>query len=246
MRAVAVVTFSIGLCAAAAAMAPPAQAQEFEVPDVTYPDLQKVGRNAQSFVPAGWVLEKDVRGDLNKDGAEDLVMVLHMNDSANVFKSEWAPETPVDTNPRMLAVALVETDGNYRLVASNHELIPRVTSSTESDPLSESGGVAIDRGSLLVSIFYFSSAGGSDTGTMSFRFRHEDDDLRLIGYDRFNVNRMSGETRDVSVNYLNRKVIIKTGSIETDADKTSTKKLKSADVVTLDDVGEPWAFEPAY
>ncbi len=240
MRAAAVIFIALGI-----GLTVPALAQEFEVPEVSYPELAEQGEDAQSFVPKGWMLEKEIRGDLNKDRAEDLVLVLHNADPANLFKTEWAPETPVDTNPRMLAVALAES-GGYRLVVSNHELIPRIISSTESDPLSETGGVSIDRGSLLVKIYYFSSAGGSDTGHMDFRFRHEEDEFRLIGYDRINVNRMSGEIRNVSANYLNRKVVIKTGSIESDVDKVTTKKLKSGDVVTIEDIGEPWAFEPEY
>jgi hypothetical protein len=240
MRAAAVFTFAFFLCLSATV-----KAQEFEVPEVTYPELQEQGEDAQSFVPKGWVLEKEIRGDLNEDGTDDLVLVLHNADPANMLKTEWAPETPVDTNARMLAVALAGS-GGYRLVVSDHDIIPRVISLTESDPLSESGGVSIDRGSLLVSIYYFSSAGGSDTGHMDFRFRYEDEDFRLIGFDRVNVNRMSGEIKNVSVNYLNRKVVIKTGSIESDVDKVTTGKLKSAKIITIDDVSEPWAFEPEY
>ena len=60
--------------------------EEGEAPPVTYPDLAETGDDAASFVPTGWVLEKEIRGELNKDGADDLVMVRHDTYAANLLK----------------------------------------------------------------------------------------------------------------------------------------------------------------
>ena len=238
---VVVFILAFGFCLSDTALA-----QDLEAPEVTFPELIEHGSDARAFVPAGWLLEHEIKGDLNTDGVDDLVLVLHDNDPANLIKPDLGMDVPLDTNPRMLAVALADTEGGYRLALANSVIIPRIIYTNESDPLSESGGVSIDRGSLVVVIYYFYSSGGSDTGHMDFRFRHEDDGFRLIGYDRVNVNRMSGEIKNVSANYLNRKVVIKTGSIESDVDKVTTKRLKSGGVVTIEDIGEPFAFEPQY
>ena len=219
-------------------------AQEFEVPEVSYPELAGQAASPEDLVPQGWKLERLVTGDLNKDDRDDAVLVLHQADPANILKTEWAPDQPVDTNPRIIAVALGDEGAGYRLVLQNHDLIPRITSSTESDPLSEAGEVTIDRGNLKVVLFYFSSAGGSDMGHTTFRFRYENSDFRLIGYDNTNVHRMTGVMTETSVNLLTRKVIIKTGSIENDEVKTSTRKLKAGQPVTIADVGDGAAYDP--
>ena len=241
MRASAVFALAFGLCWSVSVVA-----QDLDAPAVIFPQLVEHGADAKTFVPKGWLLEREIKGDLNADRTDDLVLILHDNDPANLTTPEVGMDSPLDTNPRMLAVALADAKGGYRLALANSTIIPRIIYSNESDPLSESGGVSIDRGSLVVVIYYFYSSGGSDTGHMDFRFRHEDDGFRLIGYDRVNVNRMSGEIKNVSANYLKRKVVIKTGSIESDVDKVTTKRLKSGKVVTIEDVGEPFAFEPQY
>ena len=241
MRAAAAFTLAVGLCLSGSAVA-----QDLEALEVTFPELVSQGADATAFVPQGWLLEGEIKGDLNADGADDLVLVLHDNDPANLLKTEWAPETPVDTNPRMLAVAFADAKGGHRLALANSVIIPRIIYTNQSDPLSESCGVSIDRGSLAVAIYYFYSSGGSNTGNISFRFRHENKNFRLIGYDRTNVNRMSGEIETVSANFLNRKVIVKTGLISEDTGKTVTKMLKPAKVVHIPDIEDPWAFAPEY
>lgn len=223
-----------------------AVSQVTEPPDVTYPDLPKYAEAPEDFAPPGWKLETKLAGDLNKDGLDDVALVLHMDDPRNRVAMEWSPDTLVDTNPRMLVVGLAESAKGYRLALSNHQLIPRLTSSTESDPLSESGGVAIERGSLKVTLYYFSSAGGWDTGNRSFRFRLEGDEFRLIGHDRFNAHRGTGVVEEVSINTLTREVIIKTGTIENDAVKTITRKLRKSAILNIDQVGDGMSFAPEY
>ena len=241
MRAPAVFAFAFGLCWSVSVVA-----QDLDAPTVVFPELLRQGADATAFVPQGWLLEREIKGDLNADGIDDLVLVLHDNDPANLTKPDLGMDVPLNTNPRMLAVALADGEGGYRLALANSTIIPRVIYTNMSDPLSEAGGVSIDRDSLVVAIYYFYSSGGSDTGHMDFRFRYENDDFRLIGYDRTNVNRMSGEIETVSANFLNRKVIVKTGLISEDTGKTVTKRLKSAKVVHISDIEDPRAFAPEY
>lgn len=51
-----------------ALLAAAAAAQALEPPAVTYPPLPAHSRDAAGFVPPGWTLESERRGDLNGDG----------------------------------------------------------------------------------------------------------------------------------------------------------------------------------
>lgn len=241
MRGFGIVSFLAGLVFSAAL------AQEAEPPPVTFPTLAAKGATAQAFVPAGWTLESEVKGDLDKDGADDLALVLRMADPANVIKPYEDMDTTLDTNPRMLAVALAEKAGGFRLGFENHTLIPRNVNASQDDPLSESGGVSIEKGTLKVGLYLFMSAGGWDAGNTSFTFRIEKEKLRLIGYDSLNLNRGSGKIDEVSINLLTAKVILTAGSISEDEGKKTEKKLKKNPVVTIDDLGE-WGegYAPSY
>lgn len=231
----------------ALAVSSPAQAQETdsELPPVTYPDIVTEAATADGFVPQGWKLEFTAQGDLNKDGKSDLALVLRGTDEKNVLINPPLGPERYDTNPRMLVVALAKESG-YRLVLADRTLIPRPDNPSQDDPLSESGGVSIDRGSLVVGFYLFMSAGGSDTGNWHYRFRLEDGRFRLIGYDSYNVNRMSGAVDEVSINYLTGKVVTKTGSMETDEAKSKTTKMKKKPVLYLEDIGDGLMFEPEY
>lgn len=223
----------------------PALADDEGIPPVIYPALPAAALDAAGFAPAGWVVEETASGDLNADGMDDLVLVLHDKDPANVVTALTSDAQPYDTNPRLLAVAFGEKPGGYRLALQDHTLIPRPDNPGQEDVM-ENGGIAVERGSLVVSLSLFMNAGGSDAGRTSYRFRYRDGNFRLIGYDRFTVNRMSGATEDLSVNFLNGKVIIKTGSIESDAEKAVTRRLKKKVSLTLEDVGNGMMYEPEY
>lgn len=240
MRLLTVVTFLAGMAVSSAL------AQEGEPPPVNFPTLATQGADAKAFVPEGWKLESEIKGDLDKDGNDDLALVLRMADPTNVIKPYEGSDTMLDTNPRMLAVALAGKDG-YRLGFENHTLIPRNVNSSQEDPLTESGGVTIENGNLKIGLYLFMTAGGWDMGNTSFTFRIEKEKLRLIGYDSYNVHRASGVIEEVSINLLTGKVILTTGNISEDEGKSTVKRLKKNPVIAIDDLGE-WGekFAPGY
>ncbi|MDH3743219.1 MAG: hypothetical protein OER56_16635, partial [Hyphomicrobiales bacterium] len=118
------------------------------------------------------------------------------------------------------------------------------TSPNQDDFLGEAGGLSIKNGVLNVQINLFMSAGGWDAGSRTFRFRHQGGQFKLIGFDSSNVHRGSGETTDVSVNYLNRKAKVATGSIENDIVKTKWSRLPKQPLLTIQQVGNGLEFEP--
>src|SRR5271154_1040489 len=123
MPAIASATvLALGLASAAAL------ADDLAPPDVTYPKLAAHADAAEGFAPTGWQIETRLSGDLNGDGIDDLALVLRAHDPANVLDNTGGLGVEkLDTNPRILAVALGRSGGGYDLAAENHTLIPRAT-----------------------------------------------------------------------------------------------------------------------
>jgi hypothetical protein len=220
---------------------------DFEIPKVTYPKLAGEGASAQAFVPKGWKLESEQKGDLNKDGLDDLLILLRMDEPKNIITHDGLGRSPFDSNPRILAAALAGDAGKpYKLVLQNHTLIARPEDPVLDDTLSETGGVAIENGNLKVALHLFSSAGSWATGTTTFRFRHGKKGFELIGFDRSTTGRNDGSVEEVSINYLTGKVKIGTGTIEDDELKVEWRKLKKKRLLVIDQIGDGLMFEPNY
>ncbi|MGF6419037.1 hypothetical protein ABH900_002540 [Stenotrophomonas sp. AN71] len=220
----------------------PFVAHALDVPPVQYPTLPARAADAAGFVPQGWTLEASVEGDLDQDGRADLVLVLRQQDPRNVIEHDGLGPSPYDSNPRILAVAWSRPSG-YVLAAQDHRLIPRPESPVMSDPL-EDGGVSIQRGTLKVALFSFSSAGSWSMGTTGFTFRWQDGAFVLIGYDQNSTMRNSGQTESVSVNFSTRKVKRAEGSIEDDRERVHWEPLRGRQRWTLESVGDGWSFDP--
>jgi hypothetical protein len=203
------------LAALALALAPlRAAADPGDPPAVTYPTLPAHAAAAEGFVPAGWALETRLSGDLDGDHVDDLVLVLHDHDKANVIDNTGGLGDPVfDTNPRILAIAFGKPGGGFDLVVQNHTLIPRHDNPAADDYLD---GVSIERGTLRVKLHLFVSAGSWSTSNVAYAFRFQSGRFELIGYDGETVQRNTGETETVSVNYLTGKLKLTTGTIDND------------------------------
>lgn len=233
---VAVLGVSLLLAASAA------QAQELGIPGVAYPTLPAAGPNAAAFTPAGWRVKSEASGDLNADRIADLAFVLRMEAPANVLTHEGLGNNPLDTNPRLFAVALGRPGGGYRLVVQNRDLIPRHTEPTQEDPYN---AIAIERGAVQIGLSRMMNAGGWDAGTTTFTFRWREDALRLIGFDYFNVHRGSGQFSSLSVNYLTRRVSVTTGNVSSDDESVRWLRLPArASPPTIEEIGDGLEFDP--
>ncbi len=219
-----------------------AGAQDFERP-VTYPTLPAEARDAAGFVPKGWLLESEKEGDLNKDGAPDLLLVLRMNDPKNVVKFD--DDRELDTNPRMLVAAFADkAKKSYSLALADHEMIPRHTMPQMEPPFDD--GAAIVGGTLQLSLSLFMNAGGWYTSSIKFTFRHQDGCFKLIGYDSTVMKRNTGEVQSVSINYLTKKARVGQGEMGDDQDDVVWKKLTKPSLLCLGEVGDGLDFVPEF
>jgi hypothetical protein len=232
------------LASLAALVAGVAQAQPPVIPPAAYPPIPGHAALPAGFVPKGWRLERKAEGDLNGDGKPDLVLVLKDADPRNIVHNDSFGPDPFDTNPRILVIALAGAAGGYDLAEANHVLIPRSTEPNVDDYLEDAAGPEIKGGVLRVGLHLFANAGGSDMGEYTFSFRDQSGRFTLIGYDHSIVGRMSGETEDVSVNFLSSKEKTSKGRIDSDRKSVTWKSLPRRPLRDLDQVGDGMEFDP--
>lgn len=206
------------------------------IPEAVFPALAERGAASRDFVPPGWTLECDKAGDISMDGLPDLVLVLKHTDPANILLNpDGLGEDTINTNPRILAMALGLPGSGYRLVTENHTLIPRHVDPDVDDFMGDCP--EISRGAFKVVIGFFASAGTWWTWNSTFSFRYQDSRLRLIGYDYFSLKRNTGLMHKRSLNYLTGRIEYENGSISSDPGPAHADSLKGNRMIAIEDIG---------
>ena len=218
-----------------------AQSPGDEPPPVTYPEIARQAHSLHGFVPNGWKLDAKAEGDLNADKSPDAALVLRMDDPRNRVATQWNPDQRYDTNPRMLVLAFARKSGGYELAAADYKLIPRLENQNQDDPFDE---VSIRGGTLRVKMHLFMSAGGWQMGGSAYTFRLQDGAIKLIGFDRDSVMRNSGETEEVSINYLTGHREEKIGNIGSDPQQTRSNRMRRKPLLDLASIGDGLMFDP--
>lgn len=236
------------LAAMVAACHGDALAQVESPPGVAYPAVAAEASDVAGLVPEGWRVEHRIDGRVDDDARDDVVLLLRMDDPANVLDNTggWGTQR-FDTNPRMLVIAVAGADGRWNRVVADHALIPRQESTVEDDYLADdaSASVTLKQRVLRVSLHMFMSAGGWNAGSTTYAFRLEGDCFRLIGFDTRDTHRGSGETNDLSVDLLRGRAWRRTGSIEDDAPGPQRPAQVTATApVCIEAVGNGFEYAP--
>lgn len=174
------------------------------LPAVWAADAAPISLGAGIQVPAHWQVIAHERGDLNGDGRLDTVMVLEEMDAAKMLPNHGLGERIINTNPRHLQVWLADEHGHTK-VAENRDWLPSAGSEDAPclvDPLLEEGGIAIEGGLLKIKLGFWLSCGSYGVARNEYTFRWQQNRLRLIGQDQTQFMRNSGESTEVSINYL--------------------------------------------
>lgn len=215
----------------------------YDIPEAVYPVVPETGASAESFVPSGWEIEVVAQGDLNGDKRDDILLVLKEDNPSNMMAndSDSPGEREWDANPRILAVAFAKKTGGYVLVLQSDDYIPRHENPCIDDPF---GGAEIVDGSIQIRFHLWANAGTWYTSDSSFTFRFRDKAFRLVSYSAYTTKRNTGETWDLSLNYISRKAEITIGNFSSDEieDKTYTKRLPREPLKALDAIGPGFDF----
>lgn len=154
-------------------------------------------------IPVGWKLDASANGDLTGDGIADAAIVIRRADPKRVIHNDGLGTPELDTNPRRLLVFARTVSGFSQIAAADHLIPPaaREDSVCLEDPLSE-GGISIRKHVLAVNLHYWLSCGSWGVTSNTYVFKWMASRFRLIGYDRMEFMRNSGEGEKVSVNFL--------------------------------------------
>jgi hypothetical protein len=141
------------------------------------------------------------KGDLNKDGINDLVIIAVPPEESVATRQSDEGEEDEDFREEpqpVLSIFWGTPQGQYRHYKQYDEILPRGNNTCSYDR-----EITItDRGSLIFSMSLWCSAGSYGTSTDTFTFRYQNGDFFLIGYETDEFSRNSGERRVFSYNYL--------------------------------------------
>lgn len=199
-----------------------AAVQSDEPPSFIYPAIPKTVTKVEEFVSPGWVIVSKAQGDLNRDGRSDVALALWTEEAS---KAEHYTITQVWPFYR-LVIALVQPNGNYRLVTDSQSLLePPGYSGGHEDPLA-ADNLRIVRGSLDISRELL-------RGHYRYRFRWSDNAFRLIGWEYGGSDgRCITET---SINFLTRKATVRTEALDENGESRSFVRKMKGRLVTIDE-----------
>jgi hypothetical protein len=166
-----------------------------------------------AFIPTGWMLEKQISGDLNGDGRPDPVLMLAERPS---------PTAPEAKRERALVVLLSEPSGQFRRVAASGTAL-YCTGCFESDP--GAGGtptLSIEKG--VLSVRHLSGVQQTVDLTQRYQYDKAADRVRLVAESLMLSNRQKLDATAKRTDFL-------TGQQQTEritrdpADASGTKQL---------------------
>jgi hypothetical protein len=215
--------------------------QDFTMPAAAdYPVLPKSAVRPADFIPAGWKIMGEAEGDLNGDKRKDFVFVIKANQEKFLNKNDGLGGEIFDTNPRILAVLFWEND-QYKLAVQSNTFIVMADSPTMEEPFQE---VHIIKGILEFNFEIFMNAGGWGMSNHLYKFRFQNGAFALIGADKTETQRNTGEMESRSFNFVTGKVQITTGNISgKPKDKTRWKTYRSKELKTFETFNKPFEWE---
>lgn len=194
----------------------------------------------ESFIPEAWEIVKKVKGDLNKDGINDVAMVLQDTDPRAFIGEE---PMRINSNDRKLIILFGQKKaGCYTLNVKSETFILKHEQENMDDPFED---ISISKGTLKISFIEFYNMGGSDSGSYSYIWRFQEGEFKLIGANSIVHNRMSGDGVEASVNFSTNKYSLTSFNIaDEEVDEVETwKKLKLKELKTFSTFKEPWSWK---
>ncbi len=201
--------------------------------------LNSEGKDLKEIIPEKWNILKSERGDLNNDGIQDLVFVIQDTKLSNIKKNPSAiGVNTIDSNPRILGIYFGTKNGVFIKEIQSDNFIALKDDPTMDEPLDI---LEISKkGILKVGFRFWYSAGSREVTNYTYKFRFQNDEFALIGYDSSVVNRFSAKYIDHSVNFLTNKMKVSEGNYSKKNTETiKWEKIKSKKIINLNSFHSP-------
>lgn len=193
--------------------------------------IPKFATNPHGFIPTGYALQEELKGDLNKDGLEDVVLLIKSTAPDNLEVSKYYDDRYLDLNRRGLIIAF-KKDKVYELKLLNAEVFDS-DEEEGSDYFSPDIAFEIKKGNLHIRYMH------GRYGFWEYNFNYRQGAFRLIGYE-FSSNRGPVVLTETSINFLtNRKLVRKNEEEKHDLESSVfTEEWFDVDydVITLDEI----------
>jgi tetratricopeptide (TPR) repeat protein len=159
-----------------------------------FPLLEMLNRS----VGEKYVVIAEAVGDLNRDGKDDISIVVELADRNKIEDVGNRGDRFPDHNQRLWFVFLGEV-GGYSQIGMNDSLLLPDEDPACDDPL---GVVSMSNNSLYLHTGYWCSMGSWRQGSVKYQFIYRNNQLLLAGKEEMHDNRASGEGEYISTNYL--------------------------------------------
>jgi len=177
--------------------------------------LKSCGKSVSELIPENWECIS-TKGDLNKDGITDIVIIATPDNKENT--TVRYDGYVYNFNQPVMAIYWGKKDGSFALFKQYNQVIP----ARPSEYTSIDASLEVTKTNVLkISLEQFSSAGSWENNTATYLFRYQNGDFMLIGKDLDTHMRNTGNTTTTSENYLTNKRCVTKGHVN--SSKTTTK-----------------------
>ncbi len=205
--------------------------------DFDYPVLPSQGKNQAAFVPAGWIILDSAYGDLNKDGLNDIVIIIQKRDSVNMIND--ASDT-VLTHPRILAILFQQSNNILSLAEQSNSFILKHDNPSMDDPYSR---LFINKGVLEINFSFFYNIGSWYITNTTYKFRFQQKQFVLTGAEKYSFHRATHHFEEYSYNFLTKVRMKTTGKDEKVTRKATTKFTSRPTLQTLKTFIKPFTWQ---
>jgi hypothetical protein len=155
----------------------------------------------QDYGAKGWRVMDSARGDLNRDGIDDAVVVIEAPESVTEPANSCTPEKDYSDAPvRRLIVAFADGRGGFIRTADEPRVLLRADEGgAMGDP---EQGVFIERGSIVLMFF----GGSRSRWSQTLRFRYDDEDWLMTGATETEIDSVFNSIVRYDYNALTGKV----------------------------------------
>ncbi|MBR8538134.1 hypothetical protein KDU71_21365 [Carboxylicivirga sediminis] len=164
-----------------------------------------IANDIKHLIPKDTQLIDYCKGDLNKDGYDDIVVVYEEKDKSKIEIDSSLNDT-LNTNNRILLICVFnKSKGDYEKFRVINNLIPQRISRNMADPFA---GIQIKKGILSLGAYYWYSSGSWYMTNKEYKFRFQNNEFYLIGIESESTHRGTMESESISVNFSTRKMLV--------------------------------------